>query len=229
MTEKTFLSYAEIAKQRSNLYNFLSLIYAKEPNRELIDKIMEDSFLDNLSKIGIEFGDEVLKTPKEKLLTDLILEYTRLFLGPGPHISPHESVYVGGYKGGDTKTGLLWGNATVEVKDLVEEFGYFYREEYNGIPDHLTVELELMGRLTAKEHDGLFNENLLEGYNYLLQEKRVLTEHLSRWIEDFCQRIIENTNHVFYREMAQLTREYVLNDIDLIDQCIEKIQGELNV
>lgn len=229
MAEKTLLSYPEMAKQRSNIYNFLSLIYAKEPDQKLIDKIMEDDFLSHLSEIGIEFGDEFLKTPRERLLEDLICEYTRLFLGPGPHISPHESVYVGGYKEKDGKTGLLWGNATVEVKELIEEFGYCYREEYNGIPDHLAVELEVMGELTVNEHYGLISENHLEGYNYLLQEKRFLTEHLSRWIGEFCQRVIENTEQVFYREMARLTREYIFNDLALVDQCIAKIQGELDV
>ncbi len=229
MAKQSLLNYAEMAEQRSNIYKFLSIIYAKEPDKELLEKIMKPDFLNTLSEAGIEFGDEFLKTPNEKLLEDLIVEYTRLFLGPGSHISPHESVYIGGYRDKNPKSGLLWGDATVEVKHMVEELGYVYREEYNGIPDHLAVELELMGRLTAKEHDVLINEDIREGYKCLLQEKQFLTEHLSRWIEVFCDRVTENAGHVFYREMARLTRDYVLNDTEMVDRRISEIKGELNV
>lgn len=226
MTKQSLSVYADTAKLRSNVYNFLNLIYAKEPDPELINTIMTPDFLNILSEIGTEFGDEVLKTPKEKLMEDLSVEYTRLFLGPGPHISPHESVYVGGYRDKDPKVGLLWGNATVEVKDMVEDFGYGYRDEYNGIPDHLAVELEIMVNLTAREHDMLTNKNVQEGYQCLLQEKKFLTEHLSRWIAEFCGLVIENADHVFYRELASLTRDYVLNDMEVIDQHISEIKDE---
>jgi len=221
-------TYADTAKQRSNIYNFLSLIYAKEPEKELLDEIITPDFLNILSELGIEFGDNVLTTPSEELLEDLTIEYTRLFLGPGPHISPHESVYVGGCRDKDQKIGSLWGDATVEVKDMIEDLGYGYREEYHGIPDHLAVELELMGNLTAREHDMLAEQNLQEGVKCLLQEKQFLNEHLSRWISEFCGQVMENADHVFYREIARLTRDYILTDTELVDQCISDFKGELH-
>lgn len=227
--KKTLTDYSELSKQRSNIYKFLSLIYAQEPDEKLVEKILEPEILIALSEVGIKLSDEVILESKEKLLEDLIVEYTRLFLGPGHHISPHESVYIGGYKDRDPQIGLLWGNATVEVKDLIEELGYIYQDEYNGIPDHLAVELELMSNLTAKEHDVIINDNLNEGYNYLSKEKQFLNEHLARWIEPFCELVVENAEHSFYREMAFLTKDFVLNDISLIDQCISEIKGELDV
>lgn len=226
MMKQKFSTYADTAKLRSNIYNFLSLIYTKEPDSELINSIMTPDFLNILSEIGIEFGDEVLNTPRETLMEDLRVEYTRLFLGPGPHISPHESVYVGGYRDRDPKVGLLWGNATVEVKDMVEEFGFGYRYEYSGIPDHLAVELEIMGNLTARESDMLMIENVQESYQCLLQEQKFLTEHLSRWIAEFSGQVIENADHVFYREMASLTRDYVLSDKEVVDRQISAIKDE---
>lgn len=218
----------DTAKFRSNIYNFLSLLYAREPSQELIDEILKPDFVDILSGIGVEFNDEIIKAPREKLTEDLIVEYTRLFLGPGPHISPHESVYVGGYRDRDPKIGLLWGNATAEVKDMAENLGFTYREDYHGIPDHLAVELELMGSLAAREYDMLINGNAEEAYKCLLQEKRFLTEHLSRWIGVFCGQVIENARHVFYREMAHLTRDYVLQDVEMVDRKISEFEGELH-
>jgi len=104
---------------RSNLYGLLSLIYNRELTAETLRELKKPEFRETLSKLNIQLGGDFFNKPEEELLLDLTLEYTRLFIGPGRHISPHESVYREDKEG----KGLLWGEATVEVREIIEGAG----------------------------------------------------------------------------------------------------------
>ena len=45
--------------------------------------------------------------------------------------------------------------------------------------------------------------------NYLKNEKKFVDEHLSRWIPDFCEKVIKEAKLPFYREMAKLTKTFI--------------------
>jgi len=82
-----------VAKNRSNIYGLLASVYRQEVTSDLIQQIKDPQFLGVLSDLGTEGLDTFLQKPENELLEDLAVEYTRLFLGPGKHISPHESVH----------------------------------------------------------------------------------------------------------------------------------------
>lgn len=96
--------------------------------------------------IGIHLEEDLTCLNEAKLLEDLAIEYSRLFIGPGRHISPHESVHLK-EEGG---RGLLWGEAAVKVKKFIEFSGLHYKPEYSGMPGHISVELEFMQIVTQK-------------------------------------------------------------------------------
>jgi len=90
------------------------------------------------------------------LAEDLAVEFTRLFIGPGPHISPHESVNTETH---DVKEAALWSAQTVKVKKFIEAAGLEYDDSFSGMPDHVTAELEFMQRLAAKEAEAWATPN----------------------------------------------------------------------
>jgi TorA maturation chaperone TorD len=198
---------AEWARQRSSVYGLLSNVYLKELTKEQLEQLREPEFVTVLSGLGVQLGNDFLKRPdEEELFKDLAVEYAALFLGPGKHISPHESVH---HERKDGDRGRLWGAATVEVKKFIEWSGLTYQSEYKGIPDHIGVELEFMHSVTEREAQ-VYEEGNIEGVIRCMEiEQKFIEEHLYKWIPVFCDKITSVAEHSFYREIAKLTKSFV--------------------
>ena len=110
---------AEIAGKRSNIYSFISLVYLREPTKELVNILRRQDVEKVLNEGGIKIDLKIYGERDDRLLDELTVEYTRLFLGPGKHISPYESVWHKDY-------GMLWGKTTSEVKKIIESLGLTY-------------------------------------------------------------------------------------------------------
>ena len=197
---------AEVAKQRSNVYGLLATIYHKEITKELLKQIKHPQFLEVLSDQGVKLENDILQRPDDELIEDLAVEYARLFLGPAKHISPHESIH---HDTGDGDWGQFWGKSTVEVKKFIETAGLEYKSEYTGLPDHISVELEFMQKATEREAQA-WEEKDNDGALYCLKmEKKFIEEHLAPWLPLFCDKVIEDAELSFYREMAKLTKNFI--------------------
>jgi TorA maturation chaperone TorD len=194
------------AGQRSNVYGLLATVYRQEVTLELLHQMKDPQFLGVLSGLGIQLGDDFFQKHEQELLEDMAVEFTRLFLGPGKHISPHESVH---HQRDDAQGGQLWGETTVEVRKFIESAGLDYASEYKGLPDHISVELEFMQQVTLREEQA-WGENDKDRALYCLKiEKKFVDEHLSRWVPIFCDKVIRGAKLPFYREMATLTKNFM--------------------
>lgn len=199
-------SAASLANFRSTIYGFLAAIYRQEVSSDLIQQIKDPQFLGVLTNLGIELNNGFFKQPEKELLEDLAVEYAHLFLGPGKHVSPHESVH---HKKEGAHSGQLWGESTAEVKKIIESSGLEYKTEYTGLPDHISVELEFMQQVILREEQAWQDDDKETALLCQKNEKKFVDEHLSRWIPDFCEKVIEAAELPFYREMAQLTRNFI--------------------
>ncbi len=148
----------------------------------------------------------------------LAVEYTSLFVGPGPHLTPCESVWRGG-------GGLLWGESTAQVKRFIEDSGLRFQPDWSGLPDHVSVELEFMGRLCSHEA-GLWGaaERLGDLRMCLETEEGFLCDHLSAWVPSFCDRVAERSDG-YYGQMARLARDFLASDIEHVRQAVLKVAG----
>ncbi len=196
----------DAAKQRSNIYGLLSLLFRTEISKQLLEELRSPAFLSILSEMGAELEDDFLKKPEKKLVKDLAVEYARLFVGPGKHISPHESVH---HERDDGDWGTLWGKGTVEVKRFIESLGLEYKEEYSGIPDHISVELEFMQRLLEEEASAREKKDDKEIQGFLEVEKLFFERHLISWVPGFCDKVMAMSDISFYREVARVTKYYM--------------------
>ncbi len=213
----------ETAEARSSIYSFLSLIYRTEVTENLLKQIKETNMLSTLSDMGASFEKDFLQRPDKELIEDLAVEYTRLFLGPGEHISPHESIY---HERGDGDWGQLWGADTVAVKKFIEASGLKYKTEYTGLPDHVSVELDFMGEVIKREAEA-WKDNDREGAAYCLKiQKKFIKKHLGAWVPVFCDKVVEHAELSFYRELAKFTGNFVKNESEEIDNCLMKAQDK---
>jgi len=203
-TEK--LNLKDLAGHRSNIYGLLAAIYRREMTAGLLKQIKDPSMLGVLSNLGLKLNNGFLETPEHQLLEDLAVEYARLFIGPGKHISPHESVH---HKRDDGQWGQLWGQSTAEVKKFIESAGLSYQSEYTGLPDHISVELEFMQQVTLAEEKAWEGDDKNLALACLEKEKKFIEEHLAGWIPVFCEKVINGAELPFYRLMAELTKKFI--------------------
>ncbi len=194
------------AKQRSSIYGLFALIYRSEINKPLLQHLKNPDFQAVLSGMGAELGDDFLTIPEDDLLENLAVEYTRLFLGPGKHISPHESLH---HARDDGDWGQFWGADTVAVKKFIEGSGLEYTAEYTGLPDHISTELEFMQKVVAREAQAREENNEEDVQCCLAIEKSFLEDHLLKWVPGFCDKIIAEAELSFYGEFARISRQYL--------------------
>lgn len=195
-----------VAKHRSDIYGLLAVLYRQEPTRDLLKRVRDPQFLEVLSQWGGELENDFLNRPEGELLEEMAVEYTRLFLGPGRHVSPHESVH---HEREDGKWGQLWGASTVEVKKFIEATGLEYKIQYQGLPDHISLELELLEALTRREEEAWAKDDEEGARRCLDVERRFLDEHLLRWVTPFCDKVIAAAELSFYRSLASFTKRFI--------------------
>ncbi|MCP4627815.1 MAG: molecular chaperone TorD family protein [bacterium] len=203
-TEK--LNMQELAGHRSSIYGFLAAVYRQEVTSELLRQIKTQQFQEVLSSLGVKLNKGFFQDSEKELLENLAIEYTRLFVGPGKHISPHESVH---HKKEGVQSGQLWGELTGQVKNIIESSGLEYKSEYTGMPDHISVELEFMQQFVQREAQAWEADDDEAARLCLKNEKNFVDQHLSGWIPSFCEKVSSAAEMPFYREMARLTRSFI--------------------
>lgn len=196
----------DMADHRSNIYGLLALIYRREVTPDLLCQVKDPRFLGVFTDLGVEGVEAFLQSSEEKLIEDLTVEYARLFLGPGKHISPHESVH---HQREDGDWGTLWGATTVEVKKFIEATGLEYEPDYKGMPDHVSVEFEFMAALARREAQAWAESDEAIAMSCTVMQKKFLEEHLIQWIPNFCEKVIHLAELPFYHAVAELTRSFI--------------------
>jgi TorA maturation chaperone TorD len=192
--------------ERSNLYGFLAAIYREEPTAELLRRIKEPGFGAALAEAGVTLEPDLLDRPEDALIEDLAVEFTRLFIGPGDHVPPNSAVHMEG------EGSVLWGASTGWVKHFIETTGFEYRSDYHDLPDHISVELEFMQELTARESEAL-KENDGDTLGNLRQtQKEFVRRHMAVWVPVFCDKVMARAELSFFKGMAEVTKEFIRSE-----------------
>ena len=203
MVKTENINMQELAEHRSSIYGFLAAVYRQELTSELLQQMKTHRFQEVLFNLGVKLNNGFFQNSEKELLENLAIEYTRLFVGPGKHIAPYESVH---HEKEGVQSGQLWGELTGQVKNIIESSGLEYKSEYTGLPDHISVELEFMQHVVQREAQAWEAGDDETALLCLKNEKKFVDEHLLGWIPDFCEKVSEAAEMPFYREMARLTR-----------------------
>lgn len=193
--------------ERSGLYGFLVTAFRSEPTGAQIKGMKSPSFQEVLGDLDFGF----MNIDEAELAKDLAVEYAALFLGPGGHVSPHESVHV-------ENGGQLLGEATVAVRNYIEGCGFKYDSDYHGFPDHISTELEFMAEVTRQEAVAWQQQDLQKTLNCLDYERDFLMRHIGRWVPAFCKKILERAELPFYRRIVELTLSFLDSEVGEIDR-----------
>jgi TorA maturation chaperone TorD len=224
MTNLEVQEKAEGARIRSNIYGFLSSMFREEITAERIRQINTPAIKEVLSEMGLRY-DIFSQKDQDQLIEDLAVEYARLFLGPDKHISPHEAIH---HQRDDGDWGTHWGASTVDVKKFIETAGLEYKQEYTGMPDHISAEFDFMKEAAGREAQA-FEEKDWEGALYCQKmEKKFICDHLIKWIPAFCDKITSQAELSFYGDLADVTKSFITLEFEEIDVSISATEGQVN-
>lgn len=206
---------------RAHIYSVISHLFLLEPTKEYLRELVQDPILKSIStryseselkRSTVEFLEAVeeLLNAEEQQLIDVWAEYTRLFIAPRPIAVPFESVQRGGpFKG------KLW----EEVREWFLEDG-FILEDKSVLEDHAGVELEYMAKTCLRSYE-LLNEGSTEDSIRILERQwRFMEEHVMKWIPRLCDVISQNSKSSFYRTFARLTKSFLEEDFQLLDELL---------
>ncbi len=190
---------------RGSLYKLFSIgldfpkkellsVVTKEEYRKLIIESPKVLRSRKMSKSANLFFDAV----KETSLAELEADYNRLFVG-----KPSFSLYGGEY-----------GSQIFSKTNQMADIGGFVRAFKLNHPvgervDHISVELEFMYALVAKElysvdHDWTDKAEICSS-----AEKKFFAEHMLPWISEFCEKFTKTTNLEFYRHLTSFLKEFI--------------------
>ncbi len=140
-------------------------------------------------------GHDFLVTVREDLELEsreadfeIVQDFNDLFLYPDGRLLPLESSFVRG-------SNMITVN---DVTRFYAEAGLTIDDEFQFMPDHISLEF-------------LFMSYLIETGNSDIQED-FLDEHILNWVPAFCEEAARHANTKFYREITELTSQFVLKE-----------------
>ena len=202
-------------KETAGIYFLYAYLFHQAPHRNLLLTIINERLLtksrDFRSQCVGSF-DAILEDPQwlhqeEKTA----VEFASLFVIPGCEIIvPYESYYCDtltidyatacsayfqSQAGSVSLKGFLGGCAAQSVRNRYKESGFEIDPAFFDLPDHVSAELEFMGKLYA--------------LGDCAQAENFYCEHLGRWIHLFLNKILQQTGSYFYRAVAESLKGFL--------------------
>ncbi len=186
--------------QRAASYKFLSECYYL-PDEELSQKVAD---LAQTNPFFTELRDCILSGFELELLKT---DYAQLFVGPFKLLAPpYGSFYL--------EDGRIMGESTIDVRNWYEKEGLDV--VIKDAPDHITMELEFMYYLIARQTQTTNKGNLQDIQLYQQKQKSFLYVHLAGWLPEFAENVQKNAHTDFYKKLAKLTKIFVQKDFDTL-------------
>lgn len=136
-------------------------------------------------------------------LDDLLLDHTRLFLGPNELLAaPYGSVWLSGEK-------ALMQDTTMAVLELYREGGFDLDDAFRELPDHVAAELEFLYLLIFRENRARQAGDAAALGSAVALRRRFLGEHLGVWIDKFAAAMSAGAATEFYRLLPELTARFI--------------------
>ena len=213
-TERDFKTLQQKALVRCGLYSFLSGIFSAEPRLELIQNFSRGGMLPQVSDvigIGVDFGafnQEVKVSNIGEVHRAVVSDFAILFGGDGrkPSVSSYETTY----RAKATKiSSTVWPEEACEVARAYQEAGLEVQPTYEGLPDHISMELEFMGFLCEREMGYWDQKDAGQAEEYIRFEQDFLKSHLGHWTGSFCRALEQHAKTHFYRAIARLLSAFL--------------------
>ncbi|MBI2907966.1 MAG: molecular chaperone TorD family protein [Chloroflexi bacterium] len=204
MTAKSAIGEAaEAVAAKGQVYRVLSRMYGP-PQRDFCDSQALALLRGALGTLGLDSLqgqvdklESYLTTPEGGLV--LAREYVRLFRGPvKAAVYPYESLH---------RDGEIMGPSAVAVTELYREAGLAVSNDFRDLPDHVSVELEFMHFLCARQLQCQGDGDAEGEMRFGVLRRSFWKQHLQQWLPGFANRVLGSTLCPFYVALAAITLE----------------------
>lgn len=229
MTTLLIDNQSSVYRQRETIYEFLNIALKEPLSLETLQLwkdmlLTSDSFVlaeENpylnqfFNLLAKENVNEIAKKEKE--------EYLRIFnvfndTGDIP-APPWESVYV-------TKDQTMFGNPVFQIRAKLHEFGLQFINENQEPEDHISIQLEFMLYLleyTEKAYEERNKDDFTRG---IFNQYWLLNHHLMQWIHPFTKDILSSTKSHFYKGIATMLLDFIVEEFEYIKNFKEGLENE---
>lgn len=204
--------FQQLMKARQSVYDLLRCFFLQEPTEALFQALREEDVIKNLSGYhpeldeGVQMLGGVISSPGvPQLVPDLLLEFTRLFVGPSP-VPLYESVYR-------SQSGLVMQEETLAVRKKYMEAGLVVHPDRSFPDDHIGAELEFVFYLCQKAAEAPKTEEL---FPWLKMQQVFFLDHLNHWVSPLCDRLFQEAESPYFKGIAKTTKGFIAWDFEEI-------------
>lgn len=134
----------------------------------------------------------------------LLVDYTRLFIGPVAALAPP---YGSSWLGRDGASPVV-----LPVLSCYEEGGFAVADDFLDLPDHAAAELEFLYLTIFRTAEATASADLDALARWEALERRFLAEHIGAWVGPFAGAIRDGTQTSFYRVLADAAERFVASE-----------------
>jgi anaerobic sulfite reductase subunit A len=208
---------------RENLYRLLARFYRIEIDEIFLDQLKAMTFPEECDDADLSEGYGLLAgwllRPTEDPLTDLAVDYARVFLGAGIFEGrvayPYESVYTSSER-------LIMQEARDQVLAVYRAKGLDRISTFEVPEDHVSIELEFMSHLCRESREALAADDPARAVVSLREQKEFFEQHPGKWVPTFCSDIEGCATTDFYLAVAKITRGFLNMEHAIIDELIDE-------
>ena len=202
--------FQELMKARQSVYDLLRCFFLQEPTEALFQALQEENILKNLAGYhpdldeGVNLLGGIIFSPRvPQLVPALLLEFTRLFVGPSA-VPLYESVYR-------SPSGLMMQEETLAVRKKYMEAGLLVHPDRSFPDDHIGAELEFVFYLCQKAAEAQKMEEL---FPWLKLQQVFFQDHLNHWVPPLCDRLFQEAGSPYFKGVAKMTKGFIAWDFE---------------
>lgn len=220
----------DMARARASFYRMLGGLYLNELSEEDIERLSQGSFasadLGNAeANEGLSDMAAYLRRAPRNVRQELAVDFAGSILAAGVYeerrATPYESVFT-------SATGLLMQEARDDVYRYYCESGVEVDESPRMPEDHFSFECEFMALLADRSADKLAEGDTAGCLDDVNLQASFYADHLANWVDSLCACLEGCARTRFYRGVAKLTRGFVAEDGQLIEEMKGELEGMLS-
>lgn len=231
--EQDMLAQAEECAQRAGFYRYLSRLFYKEVDEDLLAAIEHTQpvlplteGMDEMERAFARGSNKMVKYAAQRnadTLTQSRCDYARVFLGAGSTtddpVSPFESVYT-------SEDHLLMQGSRDEMFRILIEAGLTIDDDFNMPEDHVSFEFQYLAHLLDAEAAACKNGNAesIEAANEA--SAGFFAAHIANWVPSFCDSAEQLAKTPFYRGLAECTAAWVAMEAQYYGGSVEGLDAD---
>ncbi len=199
---------SKLIQARGEIYQLLGALFCEPEAEVLSDKKVFQKLKINVEKVqpGLVYLVNKLEAIFVKYsIQDLLVDHTKIFLGPFNAIAhPYSSIYFG-------EKGLMT-DVTTWVENYYRMCGLNFDYSIRDLPDHIVVELEFMYELIFREWEARAEGNIEEATKRANFQREFIRQHLGVWVGKMCDAIIKSKLNEYYSVLAEFLSAFMLHE-----------------